>query len=230
MKNFASLIRTPFTTLLQTDYRSVTSNTTSFLSNAKLFLGLNLKKLKKFINKSPYLPFIIVIILVSIIAIFAINRVMSKSITQSGNTVDISKPIAQQILSKEFVYPLRDASDKEVSKITYEIQGAELRTEIIVKGQKATAVTGRAFLVINLKITNNYNKSIKINARDYLRFVVDDSPEKLAPDIHNDPVEVQAISTKPTRIGVAVNESDRNIVLQVGEIDGKKQSIKLDLK
>lgn len=196
--------------------------------------NLTVYTVKRFVRRSPYLPFIAVIIIVVVIVVFAVGGLIAKSqgasASSTNSSVSINKPLASQTLNKEFTFPLKDGNGKEVSKITYEIQSVELRNEIIVKGEKATAVAGRAFLVVNLKITNNFNKSISINARDYIRFIVDGSSEKLAPDIHNDPVEVQAISTKPTRVGVAVNDTDRNIVLQVGEIDGKKELIKLDLK
>lgn len=193
--------------------------------------NLSIYSITRFIKRSAYLPLIIVVVLISVLAFFGIKGVFESTSGQSKDSrVSINKPLAQQTLNREFSFPLKDAKGKEVSKLAYEIQSAELRSEIIVKGQKATAIKGRAFLVINLKITNNYNQAISINARDYLRIIVDGSTEKLAPDIHNDPVEVQAISTKSTRVGVAVDDTAKNIVLQVGEIDGKKDSITLDLK
>ena len=81
-----------------------------------------------------------------------------------------------------------------------------------------------------MKITNNYDKSVQIPTRDYIRLMVNGSDEKLAPDIHNDPVEIQAISTKYTRVGFPINETDKDLILQVGEIAGKKQTVKLNLK
>ena len=54
--------------------------------------------------------------------------------------------------------------------------------------------------------------------------------ELLAPDTHNDPVEIQAISTKFTRVGFIINDSDKDLVLHVGEIQGDKEKIELDLR
>lgn len=110
------------------------------------------------------------------------------------------------------------------------LTSAELQDEIVIKGQKANAVKGKEFLIINLKLTNNYSKTIQINTRDYIRLSVNKSDEKLAADIHNDPVEVQAISTKYTRLGFPIDETDKNLTLYVGEINGKKESITLNLK
>lgn len=134
---------------------------------------------------------------------------------------------AKQNINKTFQFPIRDEKGKEVSKFSYEITSAELYDSIIVKGQRANAIKGRTFLIINLKISNTNNQPVSINTRDYLRLSVNNSNELIAPDIHNDPVEAQAISTKYTRVGVAINDSDKNIILNVGEITGSKESIRI---
>ena len=103
----------------------------------------------------------------------------------------------------------------------------EKRTEIYVKGQPAKALAGKYFLIFNIKFINQLDQGIKINARDYLRLSVNNSKDWLAPNIHNDPVEVQAISTENTRLGFVINTTDKNFTLQVGEIKGKKQTIKI---
>lgn len=181
------------------------------------------------------MPFIVVIAVVGLIGIFAVNNAMQSnasapSVLSANKKVDIEKPVAQQTLNRSFSFPLRDAAGKEVSQLKYEIQNAELRDEIVVKGQRATAVQGRTFLILNLKITNNYDKSIQLNSKDYVRLIVGSSPEQLAADIHNDPVDVQAISTKYTRLGFPINDDEKSLTIQVGEITGKKELIKLDLK
>lgn len=180
-----------------------------------------------------FLPMVIglTIIAVTFLAISNLAKSQPKNVAGiNDKKIEIKKARSAQTLNKEFRFPLKDSGGKEISKLKYFIQTVELRDEIIIKGQKATAVRGRAFLILNLKITNDYNRSVQINARDYIRLSVNNSSEKLAPDIHNDPVEIQAISTKITRLGFPVNETDKNLTLQIGEIDGKKELIKLNLK
>lgn len=142
--------------------------------------------------------------------------------------IDAPKAKAAQKLNKELSFPIKNAEGEEVAKVRYQIESAELYDTIIVKGQRARAVKGRTFLVINLKITNGFNQGIEINTRDYLRLSTNDGKEKLAADIHNDPLKVQAESTKPTRIGFAINESEKNVILYFGELNAdKKQEIKI---
>jgi len=154
-----------------------------------------------------------------------------KSITsKSDDRVSVKKPLASQSLNKTYSFPIKDTAGKEVSKMKMSVSNVEIRDEIVVKGQKATAVEGKVFLVVNIKITNDYSKALQIISRDYFRLSVNNSQEMLAADVHNDPVEVQAISTKYTRIGFPINETDKNLILHIGEINGKKQEVKLNLQ
>ena len=189
---------------------------------------MRMKSGKKFLK-------ILLLIIAVIFIVFAGRMVFSK-ISYKGSVpqnteVEVKGASAEQLLNREFLFPLKNDKGEEVNKIKYIIEKAELRDEIIVQGQKATAVSGRTFLVITLKITNEYKQSIKINTRDYIRLVVNNNEnELLAPDIHNDPVEIQAISTKYTRVGFPVNDTDQNLTLLVGEINGEKERVNLELK
>ena len=148
----------------------------------------------------------------------------------SSSNTDIKAPSATQDINREFVFPLRDTLGEEVSKLKYILEKAETRDEIVVKGQKATAIRGRTFLIITLKIKNEHNKTIQVNTRDYIRMSVNGNEnEWLAPEVHNDPVEIQAISTKFTRVGFPINTTDKDIVLRVGEINGDKEKIDLTI-
>ena len=150
----------------------------------------------------------------------------TKTTIQNGETVGVAKKSA--LLNKEFIFPINDDKGIEVSKLKYSVESAELRDEIIVKGQKATSLPGRTFLIVNIKIANDLDKIIKINTKDYVRLMRNgNTNEQLAPDIHNDPVEVQAISTKYTRVGFPINNSDTDLQLQVGEIKGYKETVSL---
>lgn len=195
----------------------------------------NARSLKRFFKKSPFIP----VAILAIAVIFVVS-ILFKAVTGANSSTVLSanesekaespKAKAEQKVNKDFTFALKDETGKDVSKLKYTIENVQLMDEIIVKGERARAVEGRTFLVINLKITNDFNKSVQINSRDYLRLIVNNSAERLAPDIHNDPVEVQALSTKYTRVGFPINETDKNLSLQIGELTGPKESIKLTLK
>ncbi|OGM22446.1 hypothetical protein A2863_03915 [Candidatus Woesebacteria bacterium RIFCSPHIGHO2_01_FULL_38_9b] len=180
---------------------------------------------KKFIK-----PLLLVVFFV--VFIFGIAKFVSLTDSNSSgsNKVEVEKAKATQDINKEYIFPLRDAEGNELGTIKYLIEKAELMDQIIVQGQKATTVKGRTFLIITLKITNEYTQAIDMDTKDYVRLSVEPNQEWLAPDIHNDPVEVQAISTKYTRLGFPINESDNNLILRVGEINGTKEEIPLQLK
>ncbi len=157
---------------------------------------------------------------------FAANN----SQASSGNKAVIKDAISTQPLNNEFKFPLKDDKGATIGEIKYVLENAEIRDEIIVKGKRATAVSGRTFLTINLKITNETNQTISMNTKDYVRlFIGANENEPLSPSIHNDPVVVDAISVKPTRIGFAIGENDKDLKIKIGEIKGEKQTIDLTL-
>lgn len=166
--------------------------------------------------------------IVLLFATFFLGRTFAPN--SSTNRITAPAPIATQMLNKTYKFPLKDDKGKTVSNISYLLQSANLQDSFIYQGKVATAVKGRTFLIFDLKITNPYTKTIEINAKDYVRVKMNGTNEQLAPEIHNDPVQIQANSTKYTRIGLPINDSDKSLVLLVGELQGKKDSINLSLK
>lgn len=189
-----------------------------------------------FLKKRVLFPTIIILIVIIITAVIKMNPSVIKiiktdSIDASAETtskIQIQAPKAKIPLNKEFNFPIKDNKNQDAGKIRYLIDGAEKRDEIVVKGQKATAVAGRTFLILNLKIDNKSDQRIQMNTRDYVRLSTNNGLEWLAPDIHNDPVEIQAISTKYTRIGFPISDTDKKLKLQIGEINGDKTMAELN--
>lgn len=132
-------------------------------------------------------------------------------------------------LNKKFSFPITDSSGNSVSGVEYTLTEYEIMDEITIKGQTAKAITGRKFLIINIKVDNHLDRAIEINTKDYIRLSVNNSENWLAPDIHSDPVEIQPISTKFTRLGFAINETDTDFALQLGELNTQKEIVSIDL-
>lgn len=172
-----------------------------------------------------YFIFVLVIFVIAI-AVKALSASSAPSSTSSK--VQLKEAVATKPVSKDINIIIADEDGEELDPVTMRIDNVELREEIIVQGQKATSVEGRGFLVVNLKLVNPLESGVEINTKDYLRLGENDSNEWLAPDIHNDPVVIQAISTKPTRVAFPVNIETRRFSLQVGEIAGEKEIIEID--
>lgn len=172
--------------------------------------------------------------LIFIVAIFAIGILLGaklfsgKSTPQTTTASQTDATIATAGLNSDFEFPLKDSSGKEISSVKIKASNAVLKREVIIKGSRSAAQNGKAFLTIDLEITNDYNKSIDVNTRNYFRLKSESNNSWLAPDIHNDPVKVQAISTKTTRIGFIVDETTKKYILRIGEIDGDKQEVEIN--
>lgn len=170
---------------------------------------------------------------IAIIALIALGLVVRALFSSRATSVEettkmtLKAATADKQLAKEFKISLKDEKGEDVEGITMRLENVEIRDEIIVQGQKANSVAGRSFLVVNLKLVNSLQQAVEINTKDYLRLSVNEN-EWLAPDIHNDPVLVQAISTKPTRVAFPVDAGLTRFTLQLGEITGDKEKVEID--
>lgn len=198
------------------------------------------RKIKKFFKKSLLIS-LIAIALIIFVTVAITRRTVSQTnsaITQSTSSTAglnqqtlsaIAHPSAVEKINKNFSFPITDANGNTISTYTYTIQSVQEQNTILIQGQTAYAVPGTTFLIVNLMLTNNYTKSFNLNTRDFVRLLVNNSSQKLAPNVYNDPVQVQAISTDYTRLGFSINAKDKNLILQVGEITGPKTPIKLKI-
>ncbi len=143
-------------------------------------------------------------------------------------TVTPSPVIRSKTLNREFSFPLRDYEGNEVAQIKYLLKQYEFTKEVSVNFQKAKITNEKIILAIDIEITNDSNTAFEIIARDYLRLSINGEDKWLAPDMHADPVEVRPHSTKDTRVGFTINETDSNIKLQVGELDGEKEIVEIN--
>lgn len=187
--------------------------------------------LKNDSQKKRKIIYIGVSVVAVVILLFLFISLVGRSGGNSGGGADTKVSDANDAASinREFNFPLRNEGGEEVATFKYIIENVELRDEIIVKGQKATAIKGRDFLILTLKLQNSLDDSIEVNTKDYIRLSVNGNDgEWLAPDIHNDPVEVQAIAVKNTRLGFPISEDDNTLVIQVGEINGEKEKINIE--
>lgn len=128
-------------------------------------------------------------------------------------------------LNKAFTFPVTDDKGTVLTTFQYAVVSAQRQNSIILQGQPAEAVAGKTFLIVTIKITNPSQQSMQINSKDFVRFRLDNTKEWLAPEIYNDPLTVQAISTKYTRLGITIPQTAKKVTLQVGTISGDKTSI-----
>lgn len=188
----------------------------------------------KFLISSKRGYLIIILVVTSLVGSYSFlikkspaNVNLASNLQKENLKPQLNQPKATTDINKEFEFSLKNDAGREEGKIIYTLETADLRNEIIIKGQKATAVSGKEFLIINLKIKNDQNKEVTINSRDYIRLSAKDNTGWIAPDIHNDPVVVQPISTKYTRLGFAVDEINKSFKLQIGEINKDKTIVDL---
>lgn len=195
------------------------------------FRNINLRKYVASRFQKKFLP--VTILAAAIVAVITTTViVIVKAQRKSADTrVEVQGAKARQDINAEFPISIKNSKGEEAAKIKMELQSAELRDEIIVAGKRATSVRGRTFLILNLKLTSDFSQSIEINVRNYFRLTTNGKEaELLAADIHNDPVLIQPQSTKYTRIGFPINDTDKQLVLWEGDVSSQKQKVELNLR
>ena len=169
---------------------------------------------------------------IALVLLVGITRSVLQGSVKSDSTdrTEIADPDSTTIIDRTYQFPFYDESGEAISDFEYTIEKAELRDEVLIQGRPARAINGKTFFVVYIKIKNDYKGSLQLNAAEYVRLVVDgNEDELLAPEMNSDPVQIQAISTKSTRIGFPIDDGSVNdLKLQVGEIDGDKDIIEVD--
>ncbi len=137
---------------------------------------------------------------------------------------------AQQVVNKTFSFPVTDSNDNPITNIAYTITSVDKQNQVIIKGQRANAVAGRTFFLVNLKLTNTSSQPIQLNSRDYVRISTGNGKELYAPEMYNDPIIIQPISTEYTHIGFPIDSTEKNITLHIGQLTGPKTDIPITFK
>lgn len=174
----------------------------------------------------------IALYLVALVVLIGVGRSVLKGAVKSDSTndVEIAGPTETTTIDRTYQFPFYDETGEVVSDFQYILERAELRDEVLIQGRPAQAINGKTFLVVYIKIKNEYKGSLQLNAAEYVRLVVNgNEDELLAPEMNSDPVQIQAISTKTTRIGFPIDASQiDDLKLQIGEIDGEKDIIEVE--
>lgn len=161
--------------------------------------------------------------------IFGLGFVIGKNTTASpdalAQTTEAPTIKQEATINKSFTFPVFNKDGQKATDISYAIHSVDTQDQIIIKGQRAYAVAGRTFLIVNIGITNSSNQTVQLQSRDYVRLSTPQDKNLLAADIHNDPIVIQPISTENTRLGFPIDTNTKSIILHVGEINGSKTDI-----
>jgi hypothetical protein len=174
----------------------------SVTKRKKLFLGL----------------MIVIIILVAVS--FGGKR---KNSASAGNAKIITAKV-----EKSFDFAALNNQGKAVfnNKIKLKIVSVEKTNQVLVKDQVYTAKNNKLFLIVNLELKNDATAAYNILPGDLVRLAYNqDEDNKYAPDLHNNMVNVAAISTKTDRIGFVIPDNAKDYKLIVGELEGKKETV-----
>lgn len=167
-----------------------------------------------------------VIGIVIVLAIFTFVNVSAKK--SNGSTSGAKTQTVN--IDRNFEFPaINNLAKKVPDKIKVRIKGVEKTNQVLVKDQVFTAKNNKLFLIVNLDLRSDSTLPLNIIPGDLVRLSVEgDKDTRYAPDLHNNLVQVAAISTKVDRVGFVIPDMSKNFILYIGEIEGEKQEISLN--
>lgn len=190
------------------------------IPNTKRFFRWVLNTLKR--RKKLVITIVAVILVVFAFRIFLARRYSPS--TPKPQVVAVS-------IDKIFDFPaLNNLGKPTGNKIRLKIAQVEKSNQVIVKDQTFTAKNNKLFLIVNLELKNDATTPLNILPGDLIRLTYNnDENNKYAPDLHNNLVLISAISTKLDRVGFVIPDNAHNFKLEVGELEGKKESVAVEI-
>lgn len=181
--------------------------------------------LSTFLNRRNAKRILLIVALLLLMAAIPFIIRASNARRAAAPTAGNTKGVANVMIGKSYTFNARNDQAKIVDKrpVKLTFTNAELSKSILIKGQPATARDGKAFLIVNIDLENQYQERYYLPVNDLVRLV--ESDKLRAPDVHNNLVLIDPISTKSTRIGFLIDDGTKQFTLRIGELNGEKQNI-----
>lgn len=136
---------------------------------------------------------------------------------------------AQVLLNKQFSLPIYGEDGKKTeNSLKISAVNVERTNKILVNGKPASAKSGKDFLLINIEIENSTKDKLNVRPVDFFR-LLGSQDKSYAADVHNDVVKAEPLSIRKTRVGWVVDENQHKFKFLIGEINGEKQTIEVNI-
>lgn len=172
-------------------------------------------------KKKPF-PILVPIIIVAVLLLLCIALVYRRNGSKD------SGPVAETNLNQSVWVMGRDKDGNATENwVELTFNKAEKTKSVLIKGKSATAKDDKYFLVVYFEIRNESNRALYLLPVDLIRLVKAEG-KLFAPSVHQSLVEVRPISTKVTNVGFVVEGNEKDFVLKVGEVGGRKNEIQVN--
>lgn len=182
-----------------------------------------MNNLEKQLRLFKFLTIVLSVLLVCV-AIFSLTK--NKKTSSQKNSLNLSEkavPISETKVNKSFDFLIKKGAK---DKFSINIEKASLVKLVTSKGKPMVPKQGEIFLLLYLKLENNLTVGLNINSQNYFR-LIDKEGKRYAPDFYNTSLQVLPISVKSDNLGFVIKEGEKNIQIQVGEVDGEKKTVEI---
>ena len=159
------------------------------------------------------------------VAAFIGYRIINRDTGVQGAAVE---PISQIIaIEKSYTYPIKDQDGNSNGDLELTIKNAEKTNMVTVQQQTITAPEGKMFLILSMQWNNKSNAEASVNSSNFFRYVATDNLP-YAPTFYNQNISILPISVGTDKVGFLIGSNEQSINVQVGEVSGSKEILKLD--
>lgn len=183
-------------------------------------------------KKGPKIGIAVAVVLLLVVGVIFVSTrnggatSVVSGIKDSGTDYSPDSTVA---INKTIEIPIRNQDGSDTGdKLKISFSNVEKAKRVLIKSQGATARDGKAFLILNMEIENKTTNQLTVRPVDFIRLLESDE-RSFAPDVHNDDIEVEAISIKKTRVGYIVDDAQSSFKFAIGELSGNKDIIEVQL-
>ncbi len=130
------------------------------------------------------------------------------------------------LVNRSFEFTAQNKAGETEEKLKFTLVSAEKVKQVSRQNVPIRAAEDQEFLVIGLELENETKETLYLYPAELIR-LVDEQGKKFAPDYYNQMAEVLPISVKKDEIAFNVNATQKTFHLQVGEIEGEKETIEI---
>ena len=179
-------------------------------------------------KRTIYIVLGVILLIVLAGSVFYFTKGRSKSGSQSDTSNQIvSENGVSAALNKKINFPIKDSSGKDTgNQLVVNFTNVERSEKILYKGRPLSPRESKDFIVVNIEIENSTKDRLTVRPADFMR-LVDTQGRQFAADIQTDPIKVEPLSIKRTRIVYIVADNLRDLKFLIGQINADRETVEV---
>lgn len=132
-------------------------------------------------------------------------------------------------LNKKLLFPIKNQKGESTgSDLVVNATTVERTDKLLYNGRPLIARQSKDFIVVNMEIENSTKDRLTVRAVDFIR-LVDENGKNYSADVQTEAVKVEPLSVKKTRTIFIIDESRKNLVFLLGDINSNREKVEITI-